>query len=184
MTITHPALSRIDAAFLTVAASQHHGRILLPETMTPLAAKRLLGRLLKRALVESCDGAGTDGHALTPAGYTVIGMTAPTDSVPPEADDTALPKAASKREVVLALLVRTEGASLAELIAATGWLPHTTRAALSRLRSAGQVLAKTLREDGVTAYRIMPAAPTPPRQRAAGKARARTTATTSAPVAA
>jgi hypothetical protein len=46
---------------------------------------------------------------------------------------------------------------MAELIGATGWLPHTTRAALSRIRSAGQPLAKSLRPDGPTAYRIEPA---------------------------
>ncbi|MGH1587759.1 DUF3489 domain-containing protein [Methylobacterium phyllosphaerae] len=52
------------------------------------------------------------------------------------------------------------GATLAELIAATGWLPHTTRAALSRIRTGGQALLKAARPDAAIAYRIpAPVAP-------------------------
>jgi len=40
------------------------------------------------------------------------------------------------------------------MIAATGWLPHTTRAALTRLRQAGHVLDKAKRETGGTVYHI------------------------------
>jgi hypothetical protein len=47
---------------------------------------------------------------------------------------------------------------------ATGWLPHTTRAALSRLRSAGTELARTKREDGITIYLILPPEPAPARR--------------------
>ncbi len=38
---------------------------------------------------------------------------------------------------VIVLLERPGGATLAELVAATGWLPHTTRAALTGLRKRG-----------------------------------------------
>ena len=63
----------------------------------------------------------------------------------------------TKRALFVALLARETGASLSEIVAATGWLPHTSRAALSRLRSAGQPLAKTKRANGCTAYRLVPA---------------------------
>lgn len=68
-----------------------------------------------------------------------------------------LPKAGSKIANVIALLERAEGASLAELVEATGWLPHTTRAALTGLKKKGQTIAKDKR-DGVTTYRIEDAA--------------------------
>jgi hypothetical protein len=48
-----------------------------------------------------------------------------------------------KREIVLALLTRPEGASTAELMAATGWQAHTVRAALSTLRKDGEVITRT-----------------------------------------
>jgi DNA-binding IclR family transcriptional regulator len=42
---------------------------------------------------------------------------------------------------VIALLQRDQGATLADLIAATDWLPHTSRAALTGLRKRGYVVA-------------------------------------------
>lgn len=63
------------------------------------------------------------------------------------------PRGGSKIAGVIALLEREGGATLAELIEATGWLPHTTRAALTGLRKKGHTIAKTARE-GATVYRI------------------------------
>ena len=76
----------------------------------------------------------------------------------------ALPKAGaakpgSKRAVILALLSRENGASVQALMEATGWLPHTTRAALSGLRKGGLAIARsTDGEGGASSYRIEPAA--------------------------
>ena len=69
----------------------------------------------------------------------------------------------TKQAQVIALLQRDTGASLNELIAATGWLPHTTRAALTGLRHKGFVLDRDKRADGTTVYRISraPAASSP-----------------------
>jgi hypothetical protein len=63
----------------------------------------------------------------------------------------------TKQALVLGLLQRKQGASLAELVAATSWRPHTTRAALTRLRQGGHDLQKEKRDTGETAYRIEPA---------------------------
>ncbi len=54
-------------------------------------------------------------------------------------------KAETKTDLVLKLLRRSQGAILAELVAATGWLPHTTRAALTGLRKKGHLLDKSCR---------------------------------------
>ena len=62
-------------------------------------------------------------------------------------------RAPSKIASVVALLERPEGATLAELVEATGWLPHTTRAALTRLKKKGHLIAKDKRGD-VTCYHI------------------------------
>jgi hypothetical protein len=72
---------------------------------------------------------------------------------PPAEKPAPTPRGPRKIDQVAALLSRGEGATLPELIAATGWLPHTTRAALTGLRKKGHVIAKTSRE-GVTCYRI------------------------------
>ena len=50
------------------------------------------------------------------------------------------PRAGTKINEVIAMLGRWDGATIGELIAATGWLPHTTRAALTGLRKRGYEL--------------------------------------------
>ena len=62
-------------------------------------------------------------------------------------------KPASKISMVADLLRCKGGATLAELVAATGWLPHTTRAALTGLRKKGHGIERSSR-DGVTVYSI------------------------------
>ena len=67
-------------------------------------------------------------------------------------DRAAAPRT-NKTTAVIALLTRPDGATLAELIEATGWLPHTTRAALSGLRKRGYAIERFKRNDA-TCYRI------------------------------
>ena len=62
-------------------------------------------------------------------------------------------KPVSKISLVANLLRRADGATLAELVAATGWLPHTTRAALTGLRKKGHGIERGTR-DGITSYTI------------------------------
>ena len=50
------------------------------------------------------------------------------------------PRGGTKIAQVIELLQRGDGATLDELVAATGWLPHTTRAALTGLRKRGYVV--------------------------------------------
>lgn len=71
-----------------------------------------------------------------------------TPTLPPP---TEKPK--SKATLVLELLRRPEGATLDDLVSATGWLPHTTRAALTGLRKNGHDLTSE-KADGVRRYRI------------------------------
>ena len=49
----------------------------------------------------------------------------------------------TKRSTVIVLLQRESGASLAELVTATGWLPHTVRTALTGLRKRGMTVTRT-----------------------------------------
>jgi hypothetical protein len=54
---------------------------------------------------------------------------------------SSLPRGGTKLAQVVELLQQDRGASIAELIVVTGWLPHTTRAALTGLRKRGFVTA-------------------------------------------
>ena len=66
-------------------------------------------------------------------------------------------KAPSKIATVIDLLKREQGATLDDMVKATGWLPHTTRAALTGLKKKGHTITKDKRDD-VTCYRIAKAA--------------------------
>lgn len=61
-------------------------------------------------------------------------------------------KPPSKQQQLAALVVRDEGATLDQMVAALGWLPHTTRAALTGLKKKGYVISSD-RVDGVRTYR-------------------------------
>ena len=63
----------------------------------------------------------------------------------------------TKIATVIALLRRDEGATLEDLNTATGWQPHSTRAALTGLKKKGHVIEKTKRDE-ITCYRITGAA--------------------------
>ena len=160
------ALTKTETTLLIDAAGRE-GLLVLPDAMKEVSRKRLLGKLLKDALISVSTGDDGETHRLTPAGYRAVGLRPPRARRSAQADvvaEPSAPKAPSKQEQVLALLAREEGASLSELIEATGWLPHTTRAALSRIRSAGTPLGKSSREDGTTAYRLVPETPEPVRR--------------------
>jgi hypothetical protein len=148
--MTTISLTRTEAGILQAAAADQ-GRLHFAPTVKPASRNRLLRRFLRDGLISSLDGAD-DQHRLAPGGYRAIGLTRPEPT-----DATSRP---NKKAQVITLLARDEGATLAELIAATGWLPHTTRAALSRIRTGGQPLAKAARPDAAIAYRILPPAPT------------------------
>jgi hypothetical protein len=64
---------------------------------------------------------------------------------------------ATKQALIIDLLRREGGVTLADLVAATGWLEHTTRAALTRLRQAGFAVERSKDEAGRSVYRIAPA---------------------------
>lgn len=76
-------------------------------------------------------------------------------AVEPQVAPAAQPEEpASKSAMVLALLERPEGATLDQLVAATGWLPHTTRAALTGLRKKGHVVESLKPSDDPRIYRV------------------------------
>lgn len=64
------------------------------------------------------------------------------------------PKAPSKQQQLAALVLRDEGATLDQMIAATGWLPHTTRAALTGLKKKGYAISSD-KVNGVRTYRAV-----------------------------
>lgn len=170
-------LSDTQAVLLSTAAQRDNGSVLpLSPKITPSGGlSKALAALVNRSLAEEretsdpaathrTDGDLSYGLFITPSGAAAIGVELPgppSDEGTPESGmaPAALPAVdpapvrVTKAAAVLALLARPEGATLAELIEATGWLPHTTRAALTGLRKKGHAIERCKR-DGATCYHL------------------------------
>jgi hypothetical protein len=161
-------LSDLQRVLLASAAARDNGSLLpLPDSIAGelTRVRKATPSLLKRALVSEADV--TDpaqcwreqdgryvGLFLSDAGREVLGVEVPDG--PERPDAAAAPILAArptKSAQVVGLLRRAQGATLAELVEATGWLPHTTRAALTGLRKKGHAIAKDKRDD-VTCYHL------------------------------
>jgi hypothetical protein len=73
-----------------------------------------------------------------------------TASVP----DANRPRASTKRALLIGMLERPEGASVAEIGQRLGWLPHTVRAAITGLRHAGREVTRSKDAKGHSVYRL------------------------------
>jgi hypothetical protein len=60
---------------------------------------------------------------------------------------------ASKKDIVLALISRKDGATLAEIIEATAWQKHTVRGFISILGKAGAKIESSKSEAGARTYK-------------------------------
>lgn len=160
-------LNDLESILLSVAAQRESQSLFpVPDTVANAGARlaTAIAALTKRGFAEEretsdktaarrTDGDLSFGVFITEAGSTAIGVGDAIDAKPPTPGVEATPRG-TKTSAVLALLQRTDGASLSELIAATGWLPHTTRAALTGIRKKGHAVERSKRGDD-TCYRIV-----------------------------
>ena len=166
--------SDLQFVLLTTAAQRADGSLLPPpESIGGQAVRirRSIPPLIKNGLVSEVvipaatlawreDGEVHYGAFITTAGREIIGAeptgTEAADNqrlIEPPAPAAAPAKKPTKSGLVLDMLRREEGATLHDLVTATGWLPHTTRAALTGLRKKGHAIAKGKRAD-TTCYKI------------------------------
>lgn len=59
----------------------------------------------------------------------------------------------TKQALLIDLLKRKKGATIEAIVETLGWLPHTARAALTRLRQQGLRIER-VREGGISRHRI------------------------------
>ena len=68
---------------------------------------------------------------------------------------SAAPRDGSKLALMIDLLRRADGATIVDLTEATGWLAHTTRAAITGLRKRGYAVARERSDAGKSVYRML-----------------------------
>jgi hypothetical protein len=156
-------LDDLQLILLSAASNRADGSLLpAPDSVStdPERLKAAITSLVRRKLAAKMDERAT----ITEAGRTAIGaeerpaLTTDVDAVDTEASaqvaDPTPTRAGTKAALLIDLLAREGGATLDDLTAATGWLPHTVRAALTGLRKKGRSVTSE-KVDGVRAWRIV-----------------------------
>lgn len=165
-------LTDTQSAILKAAAVRPDGNIEpLPPTLRGGARTKVIEGLLAKGLVAGANG----HHLLTDAGYAAVGKRRP---IPKNVQQTDAPDALTKREVTHTLqkLAATSptirpgtklaaiidamrhpgGATIAQMMAGTGWQAHTVRGAISGMirKRLGYEVVTEKGADGQRAYRI------------------------------
>ncbi|MCK0530677.1 DUF3489 domain-containing protein [Sphingobium agri] len=151
-------LSDLQCILLSAASRRDDGCLYpLPAGVDPRGGAKAAGALIRRHLAEERASAGSEPSLhITAAGLKIIGVETEVQAdrggagESPQADVS--PARPTKAALLLSLLQRPGGAVVAELTEATGWLPHTVRAALTGLRKKGHPVERDTRE-GRTCYR-------------------------------
>jgi hypothetical protein len=160
-------LNDLQLILLSAASNRENGNLLpTPDNVIagPDRVKTAITSLVRRKLAVKSN----DHVIITDAGRAAIG--ADETAVPEQANsatnikdgnteppaEPASPsaRAGTKTALLMDLLSREGGATFDNLTGATGWLPHTVRAALSGLRKKGHVIASE-KVDGVRTWRIV-----------------------------
>ncbi len=168
-------LSDIQLNVLFSAARHEAGLAARPDGMKSAAAARIAANLMQAKLVREVSAKAdwpiwrkdSDGKAyslkILKAGQTATEEYA-SQREEPFADTPVIalqpfapaPRRASKIGGIVGLLESADGATSDQMTSATGWLPHTLRAALTGLRKRGYAIQRWKTEAGTT-YRIVPA---------------------------
>jgi hypothetical protein len=177
-------LTDTQLIILSKAARREDGAAEVPERMNKAAAAKVGASLMVRRLMREIrakpglpvwrtdDDRRPISLIITRAGRDVIGVEDDTgETQPPVKTRSAkpssiaataenlptagLPRSGSKQALIVAMLTKDKGATLAALVEATGWQPHTTRAAMTGLRKRGFAIERTHHEKLGSLYRIV-----------------------------
>jgi hypothetical protein len=177
-------LTDTQLIILSKAARREDGAADVPERMNKATAVRVGASLMVRRLVREIrakpglpvwrtdDDRRPISLIIMRAGRDVIGVADDTGETQPPVKTrganpssttvtaenpptTGMPRPGSKQALIVAMLTKDKGATLAALVEATGWLPHTTRAAMTGLRKRGFAIVRTRHEKLGSLYRIV-----------------------------
>lgn len=168
----HPKLTDTQTTILKTATGRPNGNIEpLPPTLRGGARAKVIEGLLARGLIVDAD----DHLLLTDVGYAAVGKRR---SAPKGVQKMDAPDALTKREVIHALqkleatsptirpgtklaaiidaMRQPGGATIAQMMAGTGWQAHTVRGAISGMvrKRLGYEVITEKGADGQRAYRI------------------------------
>jgi hypothetical protein len=105
------------------------------------------------ALIKVLTSLGNEGFAITVAGLQAIGIEPPAKSK----------REGSKQSVLIDLMKRPEGATLAQMVEATGWQAHTVRGCMAGAlkKKLGLTIDSVKESGGERVYRVSPSSSLP-----------------------
>lgn len=137
-------------AIILSAAAQRDGHVAmpLPDSLRGGAATKVVGTMLAKGLIEEVEAdmrkgeavwrETGDGHGVTlvatDTGLAAIGIETGSAEAKPTKDaapKTRTPREGTKQATLIAMLRAPDGATIAEIMTATGWQSHTVRGAMS-----------------------------------------------------
>ena len=139
-------LSDTQAIILSAAAQRpEHIALPLPESLRGGAAAKVIGAMLAKGLLEEAEAdmrkgepmwrETGEGHGVTlvatDAGLAAIGIEPDTTVTPEPAPKVRTPREGTKQATLIAMLRTPDGATIEEIMAATGWQSHTVRGAMA-----------------------------------------------------
>lgn len=161
---TQAKLTDTQTTILKTAAGRPDGNIEpLPSTLRGGARQKVIEGLLARGLIAESEG----NHLLTDAGYAAVGKRRP---APKGIKKLDTPDVLTKREATppsirpgtkLAAIIdamrQPGGASIAQMMASTGWQAHTVCGAISGMlrKKLGLNVVLTHNDSGERVYRVL-----------------------------
>jgi hypothetical protein len=122
-----------------------------PDNLKGGARDKVLGSLLRQGLIQ-IDG---ENHRVTDLAYEALGLAVPRASAEPikAAQRT---RENTKQAQIIAMLQRPEGATISQIVEATGWQPHTVRGTFAGAfkTKLGLTLSSSKDEHGQRVYRV------------------------------
>jgi len=178
-------LTDTQAVILSAAAQRDNHNVLpLPGSLRGGAATKVVETMIAKGFIEEVDAdlrkgelvwrETGDGHGttlvVTNAGLAAISIepegtsTAPesapdTPAEQTEASKARIPREGTKQAALIAMLRAPDGATIAEIVAATGWQPHTVRGAIAgalKKKLGLEVASEKIKGRG-RVYRLPPA---------------------------
>ncbi len=141
-------LTPTQHAILTHALAQTQGKVLwFPDALKGGAKDKVTESLRKGGYIAQVKRE----TVVTKAGYEALGLK------PPFIEHRAVrTRETSKQATVIAMLKRTEGATIDQICEATGWQPHTVRGAFSGTlkKKLGLQIAAVKIPGSTTVYRV------------------------------
>ena len=145
-------LTDTQTLILNTAIQSPDGRLSwFPDNLKGGARNKVLGSLLRQGLIQ-IDG---ESHRVTDLAYEALGL-----AVPPALAEPikAAPRTRenTKQGQIIAMLQRPEGATIGQIVEATGWQPHTVRGTFAGAfkKKLGLTLSSSKDDHGQRVYRI------------------------------